>query len=297
MSALEQEAVSVTTIHPGRQEALEVEIPTGKRRAANLPLRRPGRRFRRLISPLVVLILWQLTHTFKLISEMKLPPPSELASTGWNLIAHPIPAYGSLQGALVISTQRFAVGFFFGAVVALMLATTAGLSRIGEAAIDPLVQGLRTIPLFGLIPVFLVMFGIGDLPKILLVALAASVPLYLNTYAGIRSIDGKLFELGRVLGLTRGELLRNVVIPGALPQALVGLRQSLGAAWLALVVAEQINANSGLGFMIIQASTFLRNDIIFVVLLVYTILGLITDWIVRRMERRALAWRPDLVAQ
>jgi sulfonate transport system permease protein len=263
----------------------------------NLPLRRPGRRYRRLISPLVVLILWQLTHTFKLISEMKLPPPSELATTGWNLIAHPIPAYGSLQGALVVSTERFAVGFFFGAVVGLMLATTAGLSRIGEAAIDPLVQGIRTIPLFGLIPVFLVMFGIGDLPKILIVALAASVPLYLNTYSGIRSIDGKLFELGRVLGLTRSELLRNVVIPGALPQALVGLRQSLGAAWLALVVAEQINTNSGLGFMILQATTFLRNDIIFVALLVYTILGLITDWIVRRMERRALAWRPDLVAQ
>jgi sulfonate transport system permease protein len=141
--------------------------------------------------------------------------------------------------------------------------------------------------------VFIVWFGIGDLPKILLVALGASVPLYLNTYAGIRSIDGRLFELSQVLGLSRRERLVNIVLPGALPQALVGLRQSLGAAWLSLVVAEQIAANAGLGFMINQAETFLRNDVIFVALTVYTLLGLLTDWIVRMLERRALAWRTD----
>jgi sulfonate transport system permease protein len=157
------------------------------------------------------------------------------------------------------------------------------------------VQMIRTLPLFGLIPVFIVWFGIGELPKVVLVALGAAVPLYLNTYSGIRSIDGRLYELGRVLGLSRTELLLNVVLPGAMPQALVGLRQSLGAAWLSLVVAEQINANAGLGFMINQATEFLQNDVIFVALIVYTLLGLTTDWFVRILERRALAWRTDLV--
>ena len=179
--------------------------------------------------------------------------------------------------------------------MALALALAAGLHRVSEAAVDPIVQMVRTVPLFGLIPLFILWFGIGNLPKVLLIALAAAVPLYLNTYAGIRSIDTRLYELGRVLGISRKELLLDIVFPGALPQALVGLRQSLGASWLALVVAEQIAANRGLGFMINQAATFDRGDVILVALVVYTLLGLLTDWIVRRLERRALAWRTDLV--
>ncbi len=160
---------------------------------------------------------------------------------------------------------------------------------------DPLLQMLRTLPLFGLIPVFIVWFGIGELPKVLLIALGAAIPLYLNTFSGIRNVDAKLAEAGQSLGLTRAEKIRHIILPGALPQMLVGLRQSLGVAWLALVVAEQINANAGLGFMISQATQFLRNDVIFVALLVYCLLGLITDALVRLLERRALAWRRGLL--
>ena len=160
---------------------------------------------------------------------------------------------------------------------------------------DPLLQMLRTLPLFGLIPVFIVWFGIGELPKVLLIALGAAIPLYLNTFAGIRNVDAKLAEAGQSLGLTRAEKIRHIILPGALPQMLVGLRQSLGVAWLALVVAEQINANAGLGFMISQATQFLRNDVIFVALLVYCLLGLITDALVRQLERRALTWRRGLL--
>jgi sulfonate transport system permease protein len=156
-------------------------------------------------------------------------------------------------------------------------------------------QMLRTLPLFGLIPVFIVWFGIGELPKILLIAIGAAIPLYLNTFSGIRNVDAKLAEAGTSLGLSRAEMLWHIVLPGALPQVLVGLRQSLGVAWLALVVAEQINANAGLGFMISQATQFLRNDVIFVALLVYCALGLLTDALVRLLERRALAWRHGLL--
>ncbi len=152
------------------------------------------------------------------------------------------------------------------------IALVAGLSRLGENGIDPLLQILRMLPLFGLIPVFIVWFGIGELPKIILIALGAAIPLYLNTFAGIRSVDAKLAEVGQVLRLRRGEMIRHVILPGALPQALVGLRQSLGVAWLALVVAEQVNANAGLGLMISQATQFLRNDVILVALAVYAVL-------------------------
>ncbi|HEX3834056.1 MAG TPA: ABC transporter permease [Solirubrobacteraceae bacterium] len=252
--------------------------------------------WQRLISPVALLAVWQLVSVAGLVSARKLPPPTQVVSTAATLITTNSAAYGTLQHALLASLERMLLGFALGATVALVLALVSGLSQAGEEAVDPLMQMVRTLPLFGLVPVFIVWFGIGQLPKLLLIALGAAIPLYLNTFAGIRGVDGKLAELGQVLGLSRRELIRHVVLPGALPEMLVGLRQSLGVAWLSLVVAEQLNTNSGLGFMIDQATQFLQNDVIFVVLLVYTILGLLTDWLVRRVERRALAWRRGLLA-
>lgn len=276
--------------------------PPGPAAAAVPPVRRRARRltsragYLRLISPVAVLVLWQAVSEAGLISRDKLPPPTEIWQTAISLITTSSPAYGTLQGAMLTSLQRVAVGFAVGALVSLTLAVISGLSRLGETTIDPLMQMLRTLPLFGLIPVFIVWFGIGETPKLTLIAIGAAIPLYLNTFAGIRNVDGRLGELGQVLHLSRTELIRDIVLPGALPQVLVGLRQSLGVAWLALVVAEQVNANAGLGFMISQATQFLRNDVIFVALLVYCALGLLTDALVRLLERRALAWRRGFLA-
>ena len=278
-----------------------VSAPGEAERAA-VGERRPGRRlrrvtgWRRMISPLVLLVVWQLSNTFHLISSEKLPPPTAVVSKAYNLVTVSQTAFGgTLQHAMLVSLGRMAIGFGIGAAVALLFAIVAGLSRIGEEAIDPIMQMLRTLPLFGLIPVFIVWFGIGQLPKILLVALGAAIPLYLNAFSGIRGVDARLGELGRSLGLSRSETLIHIILPGALPETLVGLRQSLGVAWLALVVAEQINANAGLGYMINQATQFNENNVIIVALLVYTILGLITDWMVRMLERRTLSWRRGMV--
>jgi sulfonate transport system permease protein len=260
--------------------------------------RRPvGKGLLRLVSPAIVLVIWQLISQFGLVSKQKLPPPTQVWSTAVSLVTTSTPAYGTLQGAMLVSLERVAVGFAVGAISAVLLALAAGLSRFGENAVDPLMQMLRTLPLFGLIPVFIVWFGIGEAPKILLIAIGTAIPLYLNTFAGIRSVDAKLAELSQVLKLRRRELITQIVLPGALPQMLVGLRQSLGVAWLALVVAEQVNANAGLGFMISQATQFLRNDVIIVALLVYCGLGLLTDALVRLLERRALRWRKSFVVQ
>jgi sulfonate transport system permease protein len=261
------------------------------------PKRDRGHAWARLVSPLAVVLLWQLVSSAGLVSAQKLPPPVTVWRTAVSLVTTDSPAYGTLQGAMLVSLQRMAIGFAFGAVVAIGLALVAGLSRVGEDAVDPLMQILRTLPLFGLIPVFIVWFGIGELPKVILIALGAAIPLYLNTFAGIRGVDARLAEAGRALGLRRTEMIRHVILPGALPQALTGLRQSLGVAWLALVVAEQVNANAGLGFIISQATQFLRNDVIMVALAVYAALGLITDALVRLLERRALAWRRGLLSQ
>jgi sulfonate transport system permease protein len=264
--------------------------------AARTSKRRPrDHGWHRLISPVVFLGLWELASVTKLISPAKLPAPTTVAHTAYTLITQNSPAYGTLQDAMWVSLQRMAIGFTVGAAIALILGLVAGLNRIGENAVDPLLQIVRTLPLFGLTSLFIVWFGIGQLPKIILIALGAAIPLYLNTFAGIRSVDAKLAETGQVLGLSRLELIRHVILPGALPQMLVGLRQSLGVAWLALVVAEQINANAGLGFMINQATQFLNIPVMVVALCVYAILGLLTDWIVRLLERKALAWRRGLL--
>ena len=241
---------------------------------------------RRWVSPLLILVAWQTLSSVGVLTEDVLASPLQIVSSGAGLLAD-----GTLQSAAATSIGRVLSGFAIGATVGLVLALVAGLSRIGEDAVDPPMQMLRTLPHFGLIPLFIVWMGIGEMPKIALIALGVAFPLYLNTFAGIRSVDRKFLEAAHALGLTRRQRLRHVIVPGALPQALVGLRQSLGVAWLSLIVAETVSADSGLGYLINDAREFLKTDVIVVGLAVYSLLGLLTDSLVRLIERKALAWR------
>jgi sulfonate transport system permease protein len=240
----------------------------------------------RLASPLILLLLWQVASSTGLLSAQALASPVKIGQTGLGLVQD-----GTLATAMRVSLERAALGFAIGAFAGIGLALVAGLSRIGENVVDPPLQMLRALPLFGLIPLFILWFGIGETPKVTIVALGVLFPLYLNTFAGVRGVDGKLAEVAQVVRLSRLELIRHIVLPGALPQIFVGLRQSLGIAWLVLIVAEQINADAGLGSMINNAREFLRTDVIVLGLLVYCVLGLLTDGLVRLLERRALTWR------
>jgi sulfonate transport system permease protein len=274
--------------------ALSSDAADGSGPAARSPARRRrGRRWYRLISPVAVVGLWQAASSTGILPASKLVSPASIAHTAYTLVVTNSPTYGTLQESLLVSFERWAVGFSIGIVVAVLLAVVTGLSRVGETVADPILQALRSIPLLGLIPLFIVWFGIGELPKVLFVMLSALFPMYLNTFAGIRGVDSKLGELGHVLGLRRGEMIRDIVLPGALPQALTGLQLSVISSLLALVVGEQINATSGLGFMITQAQQFLDNSVIMVALIVYAILGLFLNGAVRLLERKALAWRRD----
>jgi sulfonate transport system permease protein len=277
MSVLELDTPVRAEPHPGAR--------TRRRRL-------PGKAWQRWISPLVLVLAWQIASTTGLLPARLLAAPSTIAATAVDLVQA-----GTLPTAIAVSLQRVLIGFAAGATAGVGLALVAGLSRKGENAVDPIMQMLRALPFFGLIPLFILWFGIGEAPKVLLVALAVSFPLYLNTFAGIRGVDGKLAEVARTVGLGRTQLIRHIVLPGALPQTLVGLRQSLGVAWLALIVAEQVNANAGLGYMINDAREFLRTDVIVVGLLVYSALGLLTDALVRLLERRALTWRREFLAR
>jgi sulfonate transport system permease protein len=247
---------------------------------------RLGPAWLRILSPLVIAAAWQLLSSTGVLPARLLPSPIAIVHTAWSLLQQ-----GTLQDAITVSLARAATGFAFGAVIGIGLALVAGLSRVGEYIVDPPLQMLRTVPFYGLIPLLILWFGIGELPKVVLVAFGVAIPLYLNTFAGIRGVDGKLAELAQVQQLGRVALIGHIMLPGALPQTLVGLRQSLGVAWLALIVAEQVNADAGLGYLINDAREFLRTDVVVVGLLVYCFLGLLTDAVVRLIERRALAWR------
>jgi sulfonate transport system permease protein len=262
---------------------------------APAPARRQPRTWRldgarRVVSPLLLVLMWEALSRAGVIPARTIAAPSAILATAFDLSIT-----GELPVNLLVSLARVAAGFAIGSVLGVVLGTVAGLSRRGEDVLDAPLQMLRTLPHLALVPLFILWFGIGEVPKVALVTLGAVFPVYLNLFAGIRGIDPKLLEAGRVFGLDRLGIIRRIVLPGALPALLTGLRYGLGVSWLTLVVAEQINASSGIGQMINDARDFLRTDIIVVGLLVYALLGLAADALIRAIERRALRWRPTVL--
>lgn len=278
------EAVQPAT--PGQAKTGSPQLVRIKpKRLARQGLPRP---LRRAIGPLAVLLIWELASASGLLPQDVLAGPAVVVASASKLLAT-----GELQQAILVSLGRAAAGLAIGGSVAVVLAILSGLFRLGEDLIDSTMQMLRTMPIVALIPLLIIWFGIGEKPKIALIALATAFPLYLNVYAGIRNVDQKLVEVGLTLGLSRAALVWNVVLPGALPNALIGLRYSLGVAWLALVFGEQINASAGIGYLMNTGRELFQTDVIVVCLVVYALLGLIVDAFVRFLERVLLSWRPS----
>lgn len=260
--------------------------PEPRKRRARL---RP-QRLRRWISPVALLAVWQLASGTGLIPPEKLAAPDVILRSGWELVAT-----GELGPHLAVSLSRVSLGVLIGVTIGLSAGLVSGLARLGNDLLDPPLQMLRTLPHLGLVPLFILWFGIGEAPKVALVALGVVFPMYLNVHGAIRGVDPKLLEAASVLGFTRAQRIRHVVLPSALPNTLIGLRQGLGIAWLSLIIGEQVNTETGIGYMINNAREFLRTDIIVFGLLIYAALGLITDALVRILERRALRWRLNAV--
>lgn len=249
------------------------------------------RRARKASGLVAVLALWEIGARAGWLGGTT-PPLSDVAVRGWEMLSS-----GELPENLGVSLVRVLKGLAIGLPAGLALGLLAGLFRIGEDIVDAPVQALRMLPHLALVPLFIIWFGIGETSKVGLIAVGAVFPLYINVFHGIRGVDERLVESARTCGLGRFDLVRKVVLPGALPQILVGLRLSLGVAWLTLVVVEQSATATGIGFVINQATQFLQMDTVFLVLVVYALLGVSTDLLVRLIERRALAWRRGLVAR
>lgn len=241
------------------------------------------------LGPALLLVVWSAGSAAGLIDPRNLSAPWTVVTTTGELIAD-----GRLQTNLWTSAQRALLGLAFGVVAGLVLALLAGLSRLGEGIIDGPVQIKRAIPSLALLPLLVLWFGIGETMKVITIALAVLVPVYIHTHNGLRTIDSRYVELAETVRLSRAHFVRHVVLPGALPGFLLGMRFAVTAAWLALVVVEQVNSTSGIGYMMELARTYGQTEIIIVGLAVYGLLGLLSDGLVRLAQRRALSWRRTL---
>lgn len=251
----------------------------------------PGRPipFGAAIGPLLLLAVWSLGSLTGVLDERTLSAPWTVVTTTGDLIAS-----GRLQESLLVSTRRAGLGLILGVLIGTVLALAAGLSRWGEAVIDGPVQIKRAIPALALLPLLILWLGIDEQMKIVTITLGVFVPVYIHTHHGLRTIDQRYVELAEALRLRPGRFVRRVVLPGALPGFLLGLRFAVVSAWLSLVVVEQINSTSGIGYMMELARQYGQTDIIIVGLVLYGILGLLSDGAVRLVQRRALSWRRTL---
>jgi len=275
---------TINTARPGAAVATELVRPSLVRQRT--PRFRIPRLARRVTGPVLVIALWQALSGAHVFTAFELASPLAVVDAGRQLWGE-----GALQSAMLVSLQRVAAGLAVGVVAGVALAVITGLFWVGEDLLDPVIQAARAVPILGLLPLVIIWLGVGEMPKVFLVALAVTFPVYLNTHAGIRGVDMKLVEAGQTFGLTWQGLVRKVILPGALPGFLVGLRFALVGCWAIIVVAEEINAQSGLGYLIMQAQTTNRTDIMCLCLAIYAILGIAADAIVRLLERYLLVWR------
>jgi sulfonate transport system permease protein len=238
--------------------------------------------------PLALITIWQIVSLTGWLPRTAMPAPTDVLVAGGKLIYS-----GALFRHLAVSAGRAAMGFAIGGSIGFLLGLWTGSSIWADRLFDGTVQMLRAVPHLALTPLIILWMGIGETPKIFLVALGVIFPIYINTSHAIRSVDSGLIEMGRVYGLGPRDMFQRVVFPGALPGILVGVRYALGVAWLTLIVAETISASSGIGYLAMTAREFLWTDVIVFCILIYALLGKAADSAARWLERRCLRWHPN----
>ncbi|SPB15564.1 binding-protein-dependent transport system inner membrane protein [Caballeronia novacaledonica] len=246
-----------------------------------------GRRALPWLVPVLILVAWESAARTGGLSSRVLPEPLAVVKAAWSLIES-----GDLWANVKVSAGRAFAGFAMGGGIGFALGLATGLFKPAEVALDSTVQMIRNIPALAMIPLLILWFGIGEEAKLVLVALGVFFPVYVNTYHGIRSVDRDLIEMAKSYGLSGFALYRHVILPGAMPSILVGVRFAFGLMWVMLIVAETISAQSGIGYMTMNAREFLQTDVVVVGILLYALLGKLADMAARAIERATLRWHP-----
>jgi len=237
--------------------------------------------------PVALIALWQVASSLGWLSTRVLPAPVDVVKAAWKLTLS-----GELWTHVKVSAGRALAGLAIGGGLGLALGLLTGSVRFFETLLDSTIQMVRNIPALALIPLVILWFGIDEAAKLFLISVSVFFPIYLNTFHGIRNVDPQLIEMARTYGLTRWQLYREVILPGALSSILVGLRFSLGLMWVILIVAETISAQAGIGYLTMNAREFLQTDIVLVGILLYALLGKLADLFARGLEHWWLRWHP-----
>ena len=246
-----------------------------------------GARLLPWLVPVALIVFWQVASSLGWLSTRVLPAPVDVVKAFWALTLS-----GELWTHVKVSAGRALAGLAIGGGLGLVLGLLTGSVRFFETLLDSSIQMVRNIPALALIPLVILWFGIDESAKLFLIAVSVFFPIYLNTFHGIRNVDPQLIEMGRTYGLSRWQLYREVILPGALSSILVGLRFSLGLMWVILIVAETISAQSGIGYLTMNAREFLQTDIVLVGILLYALLGKLADVFARGLEQWWLRWHP-----
>lgn len=240
------------------------------------------------LAPLLFVALWEVAARLGWIAPQVMPAPSRVAETAWQLAKS-----GELLVHLGASLLRATVGFIIGGILGFTLGLAVGFSSLAHSLLDRSIQMIRAIPFLALLPLVIVWFGVDESGKIFLVSLAVLFPIYINTVLGIRQIDPKLTELAKVTGMKWPAVVRRIILPGAMPSILTGVRYALANAWLALVIAETLATTKGVGFLAMDAREFLQTDVILLTIVIYAVVGVGADSVARFLEAKLLSWHPN----
>lgn len=244
------------------------------------------------ILPVSFVILWETASRMGILEAHLLPAPSAIIDSLYQMVLE-----GTLWGHLGSTLTRVFAGFFIGTLAAIIVGSLVGYLKIFEELVDPIIQALRSIPSLAWVPLFILWMGIGETSKVTLIAVGVFFPVYLNMVAGIRGVDRKLIEVGKIYGFTSFQIVRRIILPASLPSFLTGIRSGLGLGWMFVVAAEIMGASKGLGYLLIVGQNTYSPDTIIGSILLFAILGKLTDWFLKMIEERSLRWQDSLANQ
>lgn len=242
------------------------------------------------ILPIILIASWEILSRLGVFPSYQLPAPSTILATIQKMALD-----GTLWGHVGITTYRVFVGFVIGTIIALILGSVVGFYKNAEYLFDPLIQAFRSIPSLAWVPLFILWMGIGEPSKVTMIAVGVFFPVYLNIASGIAGVDRKLIEVGKMYGLNTFQLVRRVILPASLPSFLVGLRSGLGLGWMFVVASELMGASQGLGYLLVLGQNTLSPETIIASIILFAIIGKLSDWILKMIETRTLHWQDRLV--